>query len=70
MSQISTANDVFADALLDDRKEQQLEGSIEWSTYKKFFRAVHSNAYIVFVSVLFILSELAWRSSDYFLAEW
>lgn len=66
---MSTNNEDIAD-ILDDRKEFQLEGSIKFSTYTKFFKAVHSNVFVFVVFILFIASQSGWSGADYFLAEW
>lgn len=66
---MSAVDDDIAEAM-DDRKEHQLEGSIKFSTYAKFFKAVHSNIFIIVVVLLFLASQVTWTGADFFLAEW
>lgn len=56
--------------LNDDRKEHQLSGSVKLSTYKTFFKASLSKAYMIFCPILFVAGQIAYSGSDYFLTEW
>lgn len=72
VSEISIDDDEFEDIEVnaDDRKEHKREGAIEFSTYKNFFKAVHSNIYVITVFALFGVSQAIWSGADYFLTVW
>lgn len=52
------------------RKENQVIGSIKFSTYKTFFKAAHSQIFVIVVFILYIMAQAAWSGADYFLSEW
>lgn len=54
----------------DERKERQQSGSIKFSTHKAYFKAADSHFYLVFIVVMFIVTQFGWSGSDYFLSEW
>ena len=54
----------------DKRKEIQASGSIKFSTYKTYFQAANSTFAVIFVIILFVVAQIAWSGSDFFLAEW
>ncbi|XP_031635556.1 multidrug resistance-associated protein 4-like [Contarinia nasturtii] len=54
----------------NQRKENQVIGSIKFRTYKTFFKAAQSNIFVIIVFILFIVAQCAWSGADFFLSEW
>lgn len=54
----------------DNRKEAQSKGAIKFETYKAFLNAANSKIFVIFVFVLFIVAQVTWSGTDYFLSEW
>ncbi|XP_055678742.1 ATP-binding cassette sub-family C member 4-like [Lutzomyia longipalpis] len=58
------------DSLVEEEKETQAIGSVSLNVYKSYFKAIENTCFIVFVFVVFILSQFAISGTDYFVAQW
>lgn len=55
---------------LNSRKESKLTGSVKFSTYKRFFAAANKPFHVIIVLMSFILAQIAFSSTDFFLSGW
>ncbi|GAB0093529.1 probable multidrug resistance-associated protein lethal(2)03659 [Sergentomyia squamirostris] len=58
------------DTLVEEEKETQAIGSVRFGVYMDYFKAVQSTFFILFVTVIFIMSQFAISGTDYFVAQW
>lgn len=54
----------------DDRKEGYVRGAIKMDTYKAYFTAANNKVYVIVVFLVFIVAQVTWSGTDYFLSEW
>lgn len=53
-----------------NRGEAQIAGTIGFSVYKSYFKAVESGLLLVTVAVLFLLAQSTMSGIDYFISQW
>lgn len=53
-----------------NRTETKATGSVTFNTYKKFFQAVNSLCFVIFVLSSQFLDQLAWSGLSFLISEW
>lgn len=58
------------DAAAGVNREAQIAGTIGFSVYKSYFKAVESALLLLTVAVLFLLAQSTMSGIDYFISQW
>lgn len=53
-----------------NRKEGYAKGAIKMDIYKAYFAAANSKVYVIVVFLVYIVAQILWSGTDYFLSEW
>jgi ATP-binding cassette, subfamily C (CFTR/MRP), member 4 len=54
----------------EEAKEHQSTGTVAWSVYRFYFKAMKSTFNLALIFLLFVLAQVAVSSVDYFVAQW